>query len=151
MIKDGFNMWLLNNNITRPVLVFTDWHDTRANYFLAEKLTSLGIVLIGLLPNTTHLLQPLDVAVFGPMQNGWRKASTEWRQNNPDDEITIINFASIFIPYYYQRANKPETVIGGFKRCRLYPFDPDQPDYRTLEAAAHQKAHPTPFCGDRSK
>ena len=67
-LVNGFDKWLRTENIQRPVLVFCDWHETRANYFLAQRCTSLGIVLIGLLPNTTHILQPLDVGVFGPLQ-----------------------------------------------------------------------------------
>ena len=95
-LVNGFNKWPTEKCITRPVLVFTDWHETRANFFLAERLTSLGIVLIGLLPNTTHLLQPLDVAVFGPMKKMWLRTTNEWRLRNPEDELTPNNFASVF-------------------------------------------------------
>jgi hypothetical protein len=29
--------------------------------------------------NSTHLLQPLDVAVFGPMKRHWRKILSDWK------------------------------------------------------------------------
>ena len=145
-LVNGFNKWLTENSITRPVLVFTDWHATRANYFLAERLTSLGIVLIGLLPNTTHILQPLDVAVFGPMKKKWLKTAKEWRRRNPEDELTPKNFASVFIPFYHETL-KVENIKAGFMRCGLYPFDADQPDYSKIEPVALRKGFPTPFAG----
>ena len=30
-----------------------------------------GIILMALLPNTTHLLQPLDVAIFRALKAAW--------------------------------------------------------------------------------
>ena len=150
-LVNGFSDWLTSNKVTRPVLVFADWHETRANYFLAERLTSLGIVLIGLLPNTTHILQPLDVAVFGPLQRSWRQESIVWRRNHPDDDLTTNNFASVFIPFYYKTI-KEEHIVSGFETCGIYPFNPDQPDYSKLEPAAAQKQFPTPAAGiDQSK
>ena len=145
-LVNGFSDWLSENNITRPVLVFCDWHETRANYFLAERLTSLGIVLIGLLPNTSHILQPLDVAVFGPMKRRWEQTASEWRRNHPDNELRPRNFASVFLPFYNEILKK-ENIISGFWRCGIHPFDSDQPDYSKLEAAAIQRSHPTPFVG----
>lgn len=143
---NGFNDWLTNQEITRPILVFTDWHDTRSNYFLAERLTTLGIVLVGLLPNTTHLLQPLDVGVFGPLQGKWSKTSSEWRRNNPDDNLTPNNFASVFIPFYYESI-RAEHIISGFRKTGIHPFDADQPDYSKIRPASLQKGYPTPALG----
>ena len=33
--------------------------------------------------NTTHFMQPLDVAVFGPMKKQWRSILDRWRASNP--------------------------------------------------------------------
>jgi hypothetical protein len=30
--------------------------------------------------NSTHLLQPLDVAVFGPMKRKWKEVLTAWKE-----------------------------------------------------------------------
>ena len=43
-----FSKWLTENNIQRPVIVWNDWHETRCNFFLAKRLTELGIIMIGL-------------------------------------------------------------------------------------------------------
>ena len=137
-----FSKWLTANNIQRPVIVWTDWHETRCNYFLAKRLTELGIIMIGLLPNTMHLLQPLDVSVFGPMKRAWGNTARAYTDKNPDEIISTANFAKIFIPFYY-RTMKVDNIKSGFRKCGLFPFSEDSPDYTKLEAAAAQKEAPS--------
>jgi hypothetical protein len=42
--------------------------------------------------NSTHLLQPLDVAVFGPMKRRWREVLARWKEECVRDGR---NFATI--------------------------------------------------------
>ena len=49
-----FHNWLTAKKIDRPVIVYCDWHETRSNHFLAQRCTQLGIILVILVPNTTH-------------------------------------------------------------------------------------------------
>ena len=74
---NDFSDWVTEHNIQRPVIVWTDWHETRNNYFLAKTLNEQIIILYGLPPNTTHFMQPLDVAVFGPLKKGWSHSVRE--------------------------------------------------------------------------
>lgn len=137
---NSFNDWLTTHNITRPVIVWTDWHETRNNYFLAKTLNQQNIILYGLPPNSTHLMQPLDVTVFGPMKKGWSKTAKAWENENNDEIITQANFAKVFLPCYYQYMKK-ENIVAGFTKCGLVPFNPDSPDYTKLKANAAQRAN----------
>lgn len=94
-----FHEWLTVNEVTRPVILWTDWHESRNNYYLAETLHEQGIILYGLSPNTTHVMQPLDVAVFGPLKKGWSKECKEWEAAHNDEIITQLNFAKSFCLY----------------------------------------------------
>ena len=76
-----FDTWLDDNHVERPVIVFTDWHETRCNRYLSQALDAKQIILIGLLPNTTHILQPIDVSVFGPLKIQWRKATMKYMRD----------------------------------------------------------------------
>ena len=145
-LANGFNDWLTAQEIVRPVIIFTDWHETRANYFLAQKLTELGIILIGLLPNTTHILQPLDVGVFGPLKGAWSRHAANWKRANPAGDITPLNFAPIFIPFLYDRI-KRANIVAGFRATGIFPFDSDAPDYSKLRSTEEQDSIPTPFVG----
>ncbi|XP_065680509.1 uncharacterized protein LOC136094490 [Hydra vulgaris] len=38
-----------------------------------------NIRMVFLPPNSTYILQPFDLAVYGPMKSAWRKVITEWK------------------------------------------------------------------------
>lgn len=40
---------------------------------LSDFCSANGIELIALYPNSTHILQPMDLAVFRPLKVAWRK------------------------------------------------------------------------------
>lgn len=136
---NDFNDWLTEQHIQRPVIVYTDWHETRNNYFLAKTLNELNIILYGLPPNTTHFMQPLDVSVFGPLKKGWARSVREWETTN-NESVTQTIFAQAFMPVYHKYLSA-ENIKSGFAKCGLLPFNPDSPDYSKLEAAAAQKEH----------
>ncbi|KIJ26302.1 hypothetical protein M422DRAFT_272645 [Sphaerobolus stellatus SS14] len=56
-----------------PILLVSDGHLSHET----PEMHTLGfnneIFLLSLPPKTTHMLQPLDVGVFGPFQNAWVK------------------------------------------------------------------------------
>ncbi|KAK3889995.1 hypothetical protein Pcinc_006044 [Petrolisthes cinctipes] len=135
---NGFHDWLNENRVKRPVIVWTDWHESRNNYYLAKELNELNIILYGLPPNSTHLMQPLDVAVFGPVKKGWTRDAKLWEEKNTDKVLNQEHFAEVFLPSYYKHVTA-KNIKSGFAKCGLVPFDPDMPDYGKLEAAAAQK------------
>ena len=140
-ICNEFYNWLVNNNIERPVIVFSDWHETRNNYYLVNKMNELGIIMVGLLPNTTHLCQPLDVSVFRPLKANWARAVREFEDRNPGQIVSQTNFAQVAIPLYYNTVSVTH-IRSGFRKCGLYPWNPDAPDYTKLQAAAAQRESP---------
>ena len=54
------------------VLLFLDGHCSHISIELVKLARSNNIEILCLLPNTTHLLQPLDVGVFAPLISAWR-------------------------------------------------------------------------------
>ena len=86
------------NNIKRPAAVRTDRHESRIWFHLSQKLREQDIILYGIPPNTTHFLQPLDVAVFGPLKKVWKKYVREWQETH-DSVLSINTFVSCVVPY----------------------------------------------------
>ena len=127
---NNFNEWLVKEEIKRPVVVWTDWHESRLNYHLAKTLFDQQIILYGLPPNSTHFLQPLDVAVFKPMKDRWRSAAIRWQKSNPEEALDIKTFAPVFMSMYNQI--NTDSLRNGFKACGLHPFDRDAPDYTKI-------------------
>ena len=76
-----------------------------------------------LVPHTTHEMQPLDKAVFGPLKVNWQKACHDFLQSNPGKVVTKYNFSSL-LNKAWMNTMLPQTIINGFRSCGVFPFDP---------------------------
>ncbi len=56
---------------TKPVFLFFDSRGSHLTYNTVKKAREEQIEIICLPPHTSHALQPLDVAVFGPLKAHW--------------------------------------------------------------------------------
>ena len=95
-----------------------------------------GIRFVTLLPNATHLLQPLDVAFFRPAKSEWREILTTWRrETRVKGGIPKTVFPSL-INQLIQTITRPKDAAGqsceervstnlvaGFKATGLAPVD----------------------------
>lgn len=77
-IANVFHKWLLRNNVPLPVILFVGGHSSHLSYHLSTFAAANGIEVIALNPNATHILQPLDVSVFGSL----KKKNTPRRLRN---------------------------------------------------------------------
>lgn len=92
-------------------------------------------------PNSTHVLQPLDVAVFRTVKGTWREIVREFRVKNNYAKLKRTDF-SAEVQKCFDRSLKPETIKSGFKCCGLYPFDQKNIDYDKLLSKVKK-------CGDK--
>ena len=81
MEADNFLQWFLKlfvPSVTHllskgPVVLFVDGHQSHISLQLVKTAKENGIHLYCLPPHTTHILQPLDVGVYGPVKQAWKK------------------------------------------------------------------------------
>lgn len=130
-IMNCFVPWLDSSETPRPIIMFTDLHSTRLNYHLVNAARENGIILYGLPPNSTHVMQPLDVAFFRPLKALWRKAANHWAKENPNEKMTKQKFISAFFPVY-KEATKAVSLQRGFEAAGLYPINENRPHYGKL-------------------
>nr|CAI5820842.1 unnamed protein product [Callosobruchus analis] len=88
------------------------------------------IDFVCLIPNSTHLCQPLDVAFFRPMKSAWREILTSWKMQN--QRLTTLSKDTF--PYLLSKAlrkmdgvsPKPcsqyKDVLSGIKRNLMSGF-----------------------------
>ncbi|KAJ8927327.1 hypothetical protein NQ314_020222 [Rhamnusium bicolor] len=62
-----------------------------------------NVRFIALPPNTTHLLQPLDVAYFRPMKGNWRHILNDWKNIVADDPIIKKVVGESFLGHLTQK------------------------------------------------
>lgn len=87
-----------------------------------------NINFVYLPPNATHVAQPLDVAVFGPIKKLWRHILTEWRSTSltgaaglPKDQFPRL------LSNLWDEAHKEGAISknlqAGFKATGIVPLD----------------------------
>lgn len=126
----GLNKWLEDHNITKPVLVFVDGHKSHLTMTLSQYCFNNDIILYALPPNTTHLMQPADVSVFRPLKSEWKNTIHDWA-SQPENVNTVLTMAT-FCPLLNKVLGKEtlkDAIKNGFRKCGLYPFDPNAVDY----------------------
>ena len=117
-----------------------DWSRTQESvawtghctYCFCDFAAKHRIIVICLPSHTTHILQPCDVGVFGPLSKLWKtqvnKASCA---NIPINKTNLL--------YYYSQAQKdtfkPSTIQSAFLKTRIFPFNPDIIDQAAFEPA----------------
>ncbi len=110
-----------------------------------------NISFVCMLPNSTHLCQPLDVSVFASFKTAWRETLGKFRRENPVLTVvpkakfakllkaTLLCMDTITIRNNVLKDRIRTIIISGFKTCGYYPLDRNQvlkklPGYQEPEA-----------------
>lgn len=128
---------LVDRNVPLPVIYFVDGHSSHTGVEAAELCADLGIILIALYPNATHIMQPADVAIFKPLKNSWGKCVEEWKMQNENKMFTIDHFGKV-LREAISRGVSESIVRSGFRRCGLYPYDANAVDYTRCLATSYR-------------
>ena len=93
---DKFYTWFTrafvpNCGRARPVVLVMDNHDAHISAELIHAARENEVVLVGLPSHTTHLLQPLDVHINGPLKQKVRKKCT-FTDCYLMEEITLLSY-----------------------------------------------------------
>ena len=84
-----------------------------------------NVSFVCLPPNSTHILQPLDVAYFAPMKSAWRKILRTFKERNP--QVGVIPKSSF--PEMLRDLMKAmqltsrTNLISGFRTTGIHPLN----------------------------
>ena len=137
--SDAFFSWFSNifiknlrdTGITFPILVFMDGHSTHANLAIVEFCKRNDVILFCFPAHASHILQPLDVSVFGPLKQFWNDSLTNFRAKYSIN-MTRANFFPVFDEAFEKAKGRPANVVAGFRKCGIIPFDVDAIDFSRL-------------------
>lgn len=90
------------------------------------------MILICLPPNSTQVTQPLDVSFFRAFKNHWNQVLVNWRTDTSGEVLPRKEIAPLMKRAVDRMDNVQRTLANGFRRCGLYPFDPDAVNYESL-------------------
>lgn len=127
MDQELFDLWFTRHFLrfippVRPVLLIMDGHSSHYCPDTIRLAAKEQIIVFTLPPNTTHLTQPLDKGVFGPLKVCWREVCHSFLVKNPGKVITRYDFSALFSEAWF-KAMRPENAIAGFKVTGIYPLD----------------------------
>ena len=125
--QELFDLWFIKHFLryappVRPLLLLMDGHSSHYCPKTVRCAAEERVILFSLPPNTTHLTQPLDKGIFGPLKVSWRQVCHQFLVKNPGMQVTKLNFSSLFSEAWVQ-ALTPRNIMSGFRTTGVYPPD----------------------------
>lgn len=140
-ITNIFHPWLIEYKIKLPVVFFLDGHASHVTKHLSDFCSQNQIEIITLYPNSTHLLQPMDLAVFRPLKAFWRKHVRIWKTENLGQQVKKDKFAIILKSALEELSQ--ESIKNGFWAGGLFPFGPEYVDFSKMHAHNRRSTNAT--------
>lgn len=125
--QELFQLWFTKHFLryappTRPLLLLLDGHSSHYCPATIRSAIEEQVIIFSLPPNTTHLTQPLDKGIFGPLKVCWRQVCHQFLVKNPGTQVTKHNFSALFSEAWVQ-AMSPRNILSGFRTTGVYPPD----------------------------
>ena len=73
-------------------------------------------------PRTSQLLQPLDVAIYGPFKGYYYRECASFMRENIGRAVTKFQMTEIACKAYL-RAMCPSSIVSAFKKSGIYPLN----------------------------
>ena len=101
-----------------------DGHGSHKTKKFRETCEDNNIIPLYLPPHSTHLLQPLDLGIFGPIKYGYKAKLSKLAHALGTDPVKQQLF---LLNYYEARQEKlTERIIRSWETAGLNPFDVDK-------------------------
>ncbi|KAF4130497.1 DDE superfamily endonuclease [Phytophthora infestans] len=124
-----FERWLhffdssVPRTVKRPLLLVLDGCSSHYSGDVLETATRLEILLVLLSPNATHLLQPLDVAVFATLKVKLCNLIKEVADEDDEGCYSIDKLNAIELANMAWATSKiGRNLKAGFKACGIFPL-----------------------------
>ena len=104
-----------------PVILFVDGHGSHISYNLVTTACKEGVILMCLPPHSSHLLQPLDVACYGPLKAVWKETLKHYKLQTAATQVTKVEFPEL-LKMTWEKSLLPKHLQSGFKRSGLHPL-----------------------------
>lgn len=107
---------------SKPIVLVADNLSSHNPPSVIQKAQSLGMYMVLLPPNSTHITQPLDVSVFGPFKAAWGEAISALTLAQPDWKLDSHTFSAVFTQPYNNSFTKT-NIQAGFKCTGIYALN----------------------------
>ena len=111
-------------NVDDHILLIYDGHASHVSLDVIEWAKEKKIILFVLPPNTSHMLQPLDVGCFGPFKSAYYSECSLWTARQRGEVITKYNMCEIACKAY-SKTMTPANILASFRKTGISPFKSD--------------------------
>ena len=115
----------------RSVLLLVDGHSSHCSPDLIHIARENNVILLALAPHTTHLCQPLDVAVYRSFKIHLSKLVKFGQALRGDLWIAKSNVGRV-LKQPFEACMTIQNIKSGFKKCGIFPFNPNAIDKTQL-------------------
>jgi hypothetical protein len=103
-----------------------DGHTSHINVAVSEFCRDHEIILYSFPVHASHILQPLDVTVFGPLKKEWNRQIESFRTENRVPMRRFFFFCVYDIAW--KNVSSVKNAKSGFRVTGLVPYNPDKVD-----------------------
>ena len=109
--------------VKRPVLLVYDGYGSHYNEEIIQKAVELKIILVLLPANATHLVQPLDIAVFRPFKTVLKRHVETFMIENAVTSLSKQDGIKLSSSAWKEGiSEKSANIISGFKSSGIWPI-----------------------------
>jgi len=111
-----------DENAQPATLILYDGHKSHLSLTLTTWAEKRNVILFVLPPHSSHLTQPLDVGVFGPLKAFYNRECRAYMHANPGIAITTRDIARL-TARPFTKAFCTENITTAFRKSGIYPFN----------------------------
>ncbi|XP_045213286.2 uncharacterized protein LOC123564072 [Mercenaria mercenaria] len=141
-LDEHFLKFMQRSSPDQPVLLILDGHRSHVNVSVLDWAKQHNVILSILPAHTSHILQPLDVGCFGPLQRIYNSECHKFLRASPESRITRYNVCQLACTAYTS-ALSPNNLRASFMKTGIFPFDCQQV---SANQAAPSHAYQPPTC-----
>ncbi|MCL4152262.1 UNVERIFIED_CONTAM: hypothetical protein GTU68_060681 [Idotea baltica] len=124
VFEDYFKQLAESTKPIRPLLLILDGHLSHSSLSTIELAIKENISIIKLPAHCTDLLQPLDVACFGPLKMYYDKELSAYVQATGGREpLRKASFVNMLCKVW-KKGLSSENIVSGFKATGIFPINP---------------------------
>ena len=122
-LNEHFLKYIQRPSADQPVLLIFDGHRSHVNIPVINWAKENNVVLFVLPAHTSHILQPLDVGCFGPLQRVYNSECHTFLRSCPESRITRYNVCKLACSAYTVGLS-PCNLRSAFGKTGIFPFEP---------------------------
>ena len=120
-IKEHFLSNIARDENQHILLIF-DGHSCHVSKMLIEWAAAQKLILFVLPAHTSHILQPLDIGIFGPFKQFYYGECANYTRENIGQAVTKYDMVNLSCKAYL-KARTPINIMSAFKKGGIYPLD----------------------------